>query len=130
MASVVRIVVRFFVPSFTPSFTRLGLASLAAAIALGLGAPAFAADLAAGARLANERCAACHGKDGNTPIDPSYARLSGQYEDYLVHALKAYRTDKRKNPIMGAQAKTLSNADIENVAAYYARQPGMLTHDR
>ncbi len=112
------------------SVARLPLASLAAAIALGLGAPAFAADLAAGERLANERCAACHGKDGNTPIDPSYARLSGQYEDYLVHALRAYRNDSRKNPIMGAQAKTLSNADIENVAAYYARQPGMLTHDR
>ena len=126
MAFVVRSVVHFAVRSFI----RVPLAALAAATALGLGVPAFAADLDAGARLANERCAACHGKDGNTPIDPSYARLSGQYEDYLVHALKAYRTDKRKNPIMGAQAKTLSNADIENVAAYYARQPGMLTHDR
>ena len=116
--------------SAMPSVVRLSLASLAATVALGLGAPAVAADLDAGARLANERCAACHGKDGNTPIDPSYARLSGQYEDYLVQALRAYRNDRRKNPIMGAQAKTLSNADIENVAAYYARQPGMLTHDR
>ena len=35
------------------------------------------------------RCAACHGKDGNTPIDPSYPRLSGQHADYLVEALKA-----------------------------------------
>ncbi len=112
------------------SFVRLPFASLAAAVALGLGAPAFAADLAAGARLANERCAACHGKDGNTPIDPSYPRISGQYEDYLVQSLKAYKVDRRKNAIMGAQAKTLSNADIENVAAYYARQPGMLTHER
>lgn len=112
------------------SVARLPLASLAAAIALGLGAPAFAADLAAGERLANERCAACHGKDGNTPVDPSYPRLSGQHEDYLVHALKAYRNDSRKNAIMGAQAKTLSPADIENVSAYYARQPGMMSHDR
>ena len=109
---------------------RLPLASIAAAVALGLASPAFAADLSAGARLANERCAACHGKDGNTPIDPSYPRLSGQHEDYLAIALKAYRSDHRKNAIMGAQAKTLSNADIENVAAYYARQPGMLTHER
>jgi cytochrome c553 len=109
---------------------RLHLASLAAAVGFGLAAPAFAADIASGARLANERCAACHGKDGNTPVDPSYPRLSGQHEDYLVHALKAYRNDSRKNAIMGAQAKTLSPADIENVSAYYARQPGMMTHDR
>jgi cytochrome c553 len=109
---------------------RLRLASFAAAVSFGVAAPAFAADIAAGARLANERCAACHGKDGNTPVDPSYPRLSGQHEDYLVHALKAYRNDSRKNAIMGAQAKTLSPADIENVSAYYARQPGMMTHDR
>ena len=93
-------------------------------------APARAADIAAGEKIANERCAACHGKDGNTPIDPSYPKLGGQHADYLAIAMKAYRSERRKNAIMGAQAKTLSNADIENVAAYYARQPGMLTHER
>ena len=102
-----------------------------AALALLLGAaPATAADLAAGEKLATERCAACHGKDGNTPIDPSYPRLSGQHEDYLVHALKDYKLDRRKNPIMGAQAKTLSVADMENLAAYFAQLPGMMSHKR
>lgn len=97
---------------------------------LAVAAPASAADLAAGEKLANERCAACHGKDGNTPIDPSYPRISGQHEDYLVQAMRAYKQDDRKNPIMGAQAKMLSRDDILNLAAYYARLPGMLTHDR
>jgi cytochrome c553 len=105
-----------------PLLTGIGL--------LAVGAPAASADLAAGEKLANERCAACHGKDGNTPIDPSYPRISGQHEDYLVQAMRAYKQDERKNPIMGAQAKMLSRDDILNLSAYYARLPGMLSHDR
>lgn len=102
-------------------------ASLAVAIAgAALAVPAAAADLAAGEKIAQERCAACHGKDGNTPIDPSYAKLAGQHRDYLVHSLKEYRADRRKNAIMGAQAKTLSTEDIYNVSAWLARQPGEL----
>jgi cytochrome c553 len=93
-------------------------------------AAAGAADIPAGEKLAVERCAACHGKDGNTPIDPSYPRLSGQHEDYLVHALRAYKVDERKNAIMGAQAKLLSRQDILNLAAYYSRQPGVMNHRR
>ncbi len=88
--------------------------------------PAGAADLAAAEKIALERCAACHGKDGNTPIDPSYAKLAGQHSDYLVHALKSYRSDRRKNAIMGAQAKTLSTEDIYNLAAWYSKQSGDL----
>ena len=61
---------------------------------------------------------------------PSDPRLSGQHEDYLVHALKDYKLDRRKNPIMGAQAKTLSVADMENLAAYFAQLPGMMSHKR
>lgn len=89
--------------------------------------PARAADVSAGEKLASERCSACHGADGNTPIDPSYPKLGGQYADYLVVSLKGYRSERRKNAIMGAQAKPLSNADIENLAAYYARLPSQLS---
>jgi cytochrome c553 len=115
--------------------SRVSLAAVAPALlsasALLLAvAPVTAADLAAGEKLANERCAACHGKDGNTPIDPSYPRIAGQHADYLVHALRAYKQDDRKNPIMGAQAKLLSRTDIDNLAAYYAQLPGMMNHER
>ena len=51
-------------------------------------------------------------------------------EDYLVHSLRAYKQDARKNPIMGAQAKLLSRDDILNLAAYYSRLPGMMNHKR
>ena len=109
------------------TFLRRALLPLLTGVALaGVAGAASAADLAAGEKLANERCAACHGKDGNTPIDPSYPRLSGQHEDYLVHSMRAYKQDERKNPIMGAMAQPLTAQDIENMAAYYAAQPGPL----
>jgi cytochrome c553 len=90
---------------------------------------AQAGDVAAGAKKA-EVCAACHGKDGNTPIDPSYPRLAGQYRDFLYQALMDYKSERRKNAIMVAQAKQLSKSDIDNLAAYYASLPGQLTHKR
>lgn len=105
---------------------------IAAAIALGsaLALPAHAADLEKGKAKADQVCAACHGKDGNTPIDPTYPKLAGQHRDYLEHALRDYKADRRKNPIMGAMAKPLSRDDIENLAAYYASLPGQLSSRR
>lgn len=89
---------------------------------------ALAADIAAGAKLADAQCAACHGKDGKTPTDPSYPKLAGQYPDYLLKALNDYHKGARKNPIMGAIAKPLTKADMQNLAAYYGSLPGPLTH--
>ena len=76
-------------------------------------------------------CAACHGKDFNSPIDPTYPKLAGQHQDYLQHALVAYRRGNeamngRTNAIMGAQAKALTDQDIENIAAYLHSLPGSL----
>jgi cytochrome c553 len=85
-----------------------------------------AADLAAGKAKAEAVCAACHGKDGNTPIDPSYPKLAGQHRDYLAHSLLDYKNGSRKNAIMAGQAQPLSRADIDNLAAYYASLPGSL----
>ncbi len=88
---------------------------------------ALAADLIKGKEKADAVCAACHGKDGNTPSDPSYPRLAGQHRDFLERALIDYQREQRKNAIMVGQAKTLSRADIDNVSAYYASLPGQLT---
>ena len=97
---------------------------LTAAIAL---APAFAlaADLNAGQAKVKEVCQACHGVDGNSTV-ADYPRLGGQYRDYLMKALRDYKSGARKNPIMAGFAATLSDKDIENVAAYYASQPATL----
>lgn len=102
----------------------------AAMAAMALAGAAQAADVEQGRVKADQICAACHGKDGNTPIDPSYPKLAGQHRDFLYQALLDYKTDRRKNAIMGAQAKTLSKADMENIAAYYARLPGTLLQRR
>jgi cytochrome c553 len=89
---------------------------------------AAATDFEAGKKLGETQCAACHGKDGKTPIDPSYPKIAGQYPDYLAKALGDYKSGGRKNPIMGGIAKPLSQNDIDNVAAYFASLPGPLTH--
>ena len=93
----------------------------------------FAAGNIEAGKAATEKynCASCHGKDFNSPIDPSYPKLAGQHQDYLEHALVAYQRGKdgangRGNAIMGAQAKPLSHQDIQNIAAYLHSLPGSL----
>ncbi|HEX7155614.1 MAG TPA: cytochrome c [Burkholderiaceae bacterium] len=113
---------------------RRAIRSLPAALAAGgvalACAWASAADLEAGRKLAEAQCSVCHGKDFKTPLDPSYPRLAGQYDDYLAKALNDYRTGGRKNPVMGGMARGLSRADVENVAAYLSTLPGPLTQPR
>jgi cytochrome c553 len=98
----------------------------AAAVLSSVAFAAKAADVAAGKAKADTVCAACHGKDGNTPIDPSYPKLAGQYRDYLERSLLDYKSGARKNAIMAGQVQPLSRADIENLAAYYASLPGSM----
>ena len=93
----------------------------------------FAAGSVEAGKLAVEKfnCASCHGANYSTPIDPTYPKLAGQHKDYLAQALKAYQRGSegaygRGNAIMGAQAKALSNTDIQNIAAYLHSLPGTL----
>ena len=65
------------------------------------------------------KCTACHGADGMS-TNRSWPNLIGQSKVYLVNALKAYKGGARKNGMMAGIAKGLSDAEIENVAAYYA----------
>jgi cytochrome c553 len=97
-----------------------------AAFALAGAHAAVAANLQAGSAKVKEVCAACHGQDGNSQT-PDYPRLAGQYPDYLAKALRDYKSGLRKNPIMAGFAAGLSKQDIDNVAAYYAAQPRVLS---
>lgn len=92
--------------------------------ALAFAVPALAGDPAAG-ETKSATCQACHGPDGKGTV-PMYPVLAGQYEDYLVHALRAYRDGSRKNAIMAGLAAPLSDEDIEDLAAYYASLPSGL----
>jgi len=104
--------------------------ALAAMLAGGatMAAPARAADVAAGRQLVETQCAACHGKDAKSPVDPSYPKLAGQYDDYLRKVLGDYKSGARKNAIMAGIAKSLSKNDIANLSAYLSDLPGPLTH--
>ena len=68
-----------------------------------------------------ERCDRCHGVNGNS-TDPHFPALAGQREEYLEKVLDAYRTGARRSPEMAAMAEVLSENDVRNLAAYYARQ--------
>lgn len=70
-------------------------------------------------------CATCHGENGNSQV-PSFPRLAGQYEDYLLQALMEYQSGGRKNPIMKGVVAKLSPEDMANMAAYYASQESVL----
>ena len=74
---------------------------------------------------AAQTCIACHGPDG-IGILPEYPNLAGQHADYIEHALKAYRSGQRKNPVMAGMAANLKDAEIRELAAYYSSQrPGL-----
>jgi cytochrome c553 len=88
--------------------------------------PALAeGDLEAGKGLAYS-CLGCHGIDGYRNAYPSYRvpKLGGQKAAYLVVALNGYRENTREHPTMTGQASSLSDQDIENVAAYLASIDG------
>jgi cytochrome c553 len=64
-------------------------------------------------------CQACHGIDGlsKTPDAPN---IAGQIEPYLIAQLQAFKTGVRKNDAMSVVSPSLSDADIEDLAAYFA----------
>jgi cytochrome c553 len=102
----------------------LALAAVFAAAAASAGAQS--AHLDAGKARAAEVCAACHGADGNSTA-ADFPKLAGQHRDYLEKALRDYKSGQRKNAIMQGFAAALSKDDIENLAAYYAAQPAVLS---
>jgi len=84
---------------------------------------ASAPDPAKGASISTSVCAACHTSDGSrgSAANPI---IQGQHPDYLVKQLAEFKAGKRDNPVMRAMASPLSEADMKNVAAFYAgKQP-------
>ncbi|TFH43229.1 MAG: cytochrome c [Lysobacterales bacterium] len=67
-------------------------------------------------------CMGCHGIPGYSNVYPTYhvPRVGGQHPEYIVAALKAYKAKERSHPTMQAQAATLSEADMENLAAFFS----------
>ena len=77
-------------------------------------------DAAAGKTL-SKNCVACHGEDG-VGTNPAWPKLAAQKPGYLANVLEQFRLGMRRDPIMGAVARGLSDTDMANLAAYYATQ--------
>ena len=84
--------------------------------------PAVAEGDAAAGKQIGYSCLGCHGIEGYRNAYPSYRvpKLGGQKAGYLEVALRGYRAGTRQHPTMVAQAESLSDQDIANVAAYLA----------
>jgi cytochrome c553 len=81
----------------------------------------IAADAAAG-KNNSVVCSACHGADGNSAV-PSFPKLAGQGEAYLIKQLKDIRDGARPVPTMAGQLDGKSDEDLADLAAYFASQP-------
>ncbi len=97
---------------------------VAASLAVFAPAGASAQGNADAARDKVSMCIGCHGIPGYKASFPTVYRvpmIAGQTEQYLVAALQAYRKGDRSHPSMRAVAGSLTDADIADLAAYYAR---------
>ena len=80
----------------------------------------LAADTAAGMQKA-QVCVACHGPEGNS-ANPVVPTLAGQPAQFIATQLLMFRGGNRKDAQMSPFATNLSNADLNNIAAYFAAQ--------
>lgn len=74
---------------------------------------------------AAERCAACHGAQGDQPALPEVALIAGQNAAYIEQTLREYRAGSRVHAVMQEQARDLGDAQIAELAAYYASRAAL-----
>ena len=86
-------------------------------------APKEVALLAKGQAHYARICVACHGADGHG--NAQHPRLAGQHAGYVELTLQRYRagSSTRSNPTMGMVAQSMSDQDIQAVAAYLVTLP-------
>lgn len=88
---------------------------------------AFDGDAEAG-KTKTATCVACHGTDGNSPLD-MYPKIAGQHASYIYKQLKEFKLavetgnkQGRENAIMAGMVAGLSDQDMKDLAAYYSSQ--------
>ena len=106
----------------------LALAAAVAALCAGRAAAQQPAkpDLGKAQSIATQVCAACHAADGNS-LAAANPKIAGQFPEYLGKQLADFRPQggskpARESPVMMGMVANLSEADIKNLAAYYAGQ--------
>jgi len=91
-----------------------------ALLGLSVNGQAAEADPVKGGQLA-QTCLGCHGAPGLRNPGPVYKipKIGGQHPEYIVAALKAYKDESRPHPTMRAQAASLSDQDMIDIAAFF-----------
>lgn len=92
------------------------------ALALLIAGPALAQDAGAlRARSLAATCAQCHGTDGRVPPGSATVALAGMPAAYLTEQMTAFKTGARPGTVMPQLAKGYSDAQIAQLAAYFAQ---------
>ena len=96
-------------------------AMLIAAAALAASVSARADGDAAKGKVESYTCIGCHGIPNYTTIYPTYRvpKVAGQQAAYIVQALKEYKAGQRTHKTMHAQASSLSDQQMQDIAAYF-----------
>ncbi|WP_286715602.1 c-type cytochrome [Thalassolituus sp. UBA2009] len=89
-------------------------------VSAGLMSVAHAGDAEAG-KAKSATCAACHGADGNS-LAPTFPKIAGQGERYLIKQIKDIRDGNRQVPAMAPFVTGLSDTDVADLAAYFSAQ--------
>src|ERR1700693_3779262 len=71
-----------------------------------------------------ELCFGCHGEDGKS-TSPEFPKLAGQYGIYIAKQVRNYQASTRSHLIMSGMAASVGDADLADIAAYFASQPMM-----
>ncbi len=102
----------------------LSMVALLGSALLGSGGAAWAAGDADRGKILSYTCLGCHGIDTYKNVYPTYSvpALAGQHPEYLLAALKEYRSGERSHATMHVQAQSLSDQDMEDIALYFAGQ--------
>jgi cytochrome c553 len=105
-----------------PECGRFALKLVLMTLAVTAGSQAFAAGDADRGKVLSYTCLGCHGIDNYKNVYPTYSvpELGGQHAAYLVAALKEYRASERSHATMHQQAASLSDQDMEDIAAYFS----------
>lgn len=99
---------------------RLSFFAAIAALAISSSPSLAAGDIAKGEAL-SQTCLGCHAVPGLRNASPVYRvpMIGGQHALYLENALKAYKSKERSHPTMRAQAASLTDQDMKDIAAYF-----------
>ena len=97
------------------ALTAVALAALTAA-------PAFAQPETLYLRTLASNCAQCHGTEGHAAPGSALPALAGMPRDYLLAQLQAFKAGTRTSTIMQQLARGYSDAQLEQLAAFFAAQ--------